>query len=200
MKRDASPRRAWLTEIWDWLRHLGYAGLFFYFLTTFGYQSFQIEGVSMLPLLQEGERIFVNRFEYRLDSVQRGDVVVFWYPPEPTRTLVKRVLGLPGDLCSIREGRLFVNGQALSEPYVPNRFRSADNLPAVTVPPGYYFVLGDDRKNSDDSRRWGLVPERYILGRVVLRFWPPDRFGLIPREPVQLPRPGTPAPDPAAGS
>jgi signal peptidase I len=193
-----TPGRAWIAELWDWLRHLGYAGLFFYFLTTFGFQSFQIEGVSMLPLLHDGERIFVNRYIYHFQLVQRGDVVVFWYPPDPTKTLVKRVLGLPGDMVSLREGHLLVNRKPLLENYVPEDVRGADNLPAVTVPPGYYFVLGDDRKNSDDSRRWGLVPQRYILGRVVLRFWPFERFGLIPQERIEAPPPEASPADAAA--
>jgi signal peptidase I len=194
MNRGPSARRAWIGEVWDWVRHLGYAGLFFYFLTAFGFQSFQIEGVSMLPLLHDGERIFVNRYIYRFRLVQRGDVVVFWYPPDPSKTLVKRVLGIPGDMISIREGRLFLNRGALEEPYVPEALRDTYNLPTVTVPSGYYFVLGDDRKNSDDSRRWGLVPQRYILGRVVLRFWPLDRFGLIEHPLIESPPPAAPEP------
>ena len=181
------PARGWMVELRDWGRHLCFAALFFYFLTTYGYQSFQVEGTSMMPLLHDGERIFVNRYIYHFRGIERGDVVVFWYPPAPTKTLVKRVLALPGDVVSIREGLLYLNLGEAAEPYIPGEYRSSDNLPAVTVPPGYYFVLGDHRKNSDDSRRFGLVPQRYILGRVALRFWPPETFGVVPHVRVEMP-------------
>ena len=193
-----TPARGWIAELRDWLRHLCYAGLFFYFLTTYGYQSFQVEGVSMMPLLHDGERIFVNRYIYHFESIERGDVVVFWYPPAPVKTLVKRVIAVPGDVVSIREGLLYLNQAEVAEPYIPAEYRSSDNLPAVTVPPGYYFVLGDHRKNSDDSRRFGLVPQRYVLGRVALRFWPKDSFGVIPHERIEVPVPAGVEPAPVS--
>jgi signal peptidase I len=194
----AGGGRRLLRELAEWTRHLVFAGLFFYFFTTFAFQSFQVEGGSMLPLLHDGERIFVSRSAYRLEPVGRGDVVVFWYPPRPDRTLVKRVIGVPGDRLSLREGALYLDGQPVDEPYVPDGYRSDENWPVITVPPGYYFVLGDHRTSSDDSRRWGLVPERYIVGRVVLRFWPYEKFGPVPHAAVAPAPLATPASMPAA--
>ena len=106
-------------------------------------------------------------------------MVVFWYPRDPSVSFIKRVVGLPGDLVEIRSGRLFVNGMPAHEDYLPESFRDNDNLPPTEVRKGYYFVLGDHRRSSNDSRSWGEVPEKYIYGRAVFRFWPFDRVGPI---------------------
>jgi signal peptidase I len=146
---------------------------------TFVAQAFRVQGPSMMPLLNDGERIVVYKLGYRLGPIRRGDVVVFWYPLDPSVSFIKRVVGLPGDRIEIHRGMLFVNGQTLREPYVPARFQEDEELGPVEVRPGHYFVMGDHRNGSHDSRKFGEVPEKYIYGRAVFRLWPLDRVGVI---------------------
>lgn len=168
-----------LRAVWEFLHDLSVAVLFCFFLIAFVAQAFRVQGTSMEPLLLDGERIVVNKFIYRFQSIERADVVVFWYPRDPSVSFIKRVVGLPGDLVEIRAGQLLVNGMPAREDYLPESFRDADNLPPTEVRKGYYFVLGDHRRSSNDSRSWGEVPEKYIYGRAVFRFWPFDRVGPI---------------------
>jgi signal peptidase I len=155
------------------------AVLFCFFLITFVAQAFRVQGTSMLPLLEDGERIIVNKFVYRFAAIARGDVVVFWYPRDPAVSFIKRVVGLPGDVVEIRAGRVYVNARPLAEDYVDARFRDDESYAPVEVRRGYYYVLGDHRNSSNDSRSWGEVPERYIYGRAVFRFWPLSKVGGI---------------------
>jgi signal peptidase I len=145
----------------------------------FLFQPFKVEGASMQPALVDHERILVNKLIYRLRPVERGDVVVFWFPGDPHRSFVKRVIGVPGDRVTIRNGQVSVNGEVLDEPYLISPHRRGDHHRPVTVQEGHYFVLGDHRNVSNDSRAWGQVPERLILGKAVLRYWPPQRMGTI---------------------
>jgi signal peptidase I len=168
-----------LRAVWEFLHDLSVAVLFCFFLITFVAQAFRVQGTSMEPLLEDGERIVVNKFLYRFRPIERGDVVVFWYPGDPSVSFVKRVVGLPGDLVEIRAGGLFVNGMPVREDYLPVAFKDGDSYPPREVHRGYYFVLGDHRRSSNDSRSWGEVPEKYIYGRAVFRFWPLDRLGPI---------------------
>ena len=176
---EAAPRsRAW-RAVWEFLHDLSVAVLFCFFLITFVAQAFRVQGTSMEPLLADGERIIVNKFVYRFRPIERGDVVVFWYPRDPAVSFIKRVVALPGDSVELRSGRLLVNGVLVPEGYLPDSFRDADNFPATEIGKGFYFVLGDHRRSSNDSRSWGEVPERYIYGRAVFRFWPLRRVGPI---------------------
>jgi signal peptidase I len=168
-----------LRAVWEFLHDLSVAVLFCFFLIAFVAQAFRVQGTSMEPLLRDGERIVVNKFIYRFQPIERGDVVVFWYPRDPSVSFIKRVVGLPGDLVEIQAGRLLVNGMPAREDYLPAIFRDVDSLPPTEVRKGYYFVLGDHRRSSNDSRSWGEVPEKYIYGRAVFRFWPFDRVGPI---------------------
>jgi signal peptidase I len=168
-----------LRAAWEFLHDLSVAVLFCFFLIAFVAQAFRVQGTSMEPLLLDGERIVVNKFIYRFQPIERGDVVVFWYPRDPSVSFIKRVVGLPGDLVEIRGGSLVVNGQPVREAYLPDAFRDADDYPPTEIRKGYYFVLGDHRRSSNDSRSWGEVPEKYIYGRAVFRFWPFDRVGPI---------------------
>jgi signal peptidase I len=174
----AERSRLWRVA-WEFLHDLSVAVLFCFFLITFVAQAFRVQGTSMEPLLADGERIVVNKFVYRLRPVERGDVVVFWYPRDPSVSFIKRVVALPGDTVEIRSGELLVNGVAAKESYLPLSFHDSDNYPATEIPRGFYFVLGDHRRSSNDSRSWGEVPERYIYGRAVFRFWPLRRIGPI---------------------
>ena len=142
-------------------------------------QAFRVQGTSMLPLLEDGERIIVNKFLFRFHPVERGDVVVFWYPKDPSVSFIKRVIGLPGDTVELRRGALFVNGSLMEEGYLSRQFRDSDTYPPVQVSKGYYYVLGDHRNSSNDSRSWGEVPEKYIYGKAFFRFWPVSKIGFI---------------------
>jgi len=141
-----------------------------------------VDGRSMEPTFEDGERLIVSRVNYLLTTPQRGDVVVFnsLNPNEPGIMLIKRVLGLPGDTVEFREQELYINGIRVEEPYTRdmcNTFRCSDEI--WTLAAGEYFVMGDNRNNSQDSRRFGPVPLQNMVGRVVFRYWPPLRFGLL---------------------
>lgn len=165
--------------LWELAHDLSVAAVFCFFLIAFVVQAFRVQGTSMLPLLADGERIVVNKFLYRFAPIQRGDVVVFWYPREPSVSFIKRVVALPGDTVELRRGQLFVNGKAAPESYLLPEFRDRESYPASEVRSGFYFVLGDHRSSSNDSRAWGEVPERYIYGKAVFRFWPLAKMGFI---------------------
>ncbi len=172
-------RQRFLRAGWEFLHDLSVAVLFCFFLIAFVAQAFRVQGTSMEPLLLDGERIVVNKFVNRVRPIERGDVVVFWFPQNPSLSFVKRVVGLPGDRVEIRNGELVVNDIVNKEPYLPASFRDNDDHPPTEVRKGYYFVLGDHRRSSNDSRSWGEVPEKYIYGKAVFRFWPFARMGPI---------------------
>ena len=136
-----------------------------------------VRGSSMAPRIHDGDRILIDHFSYMMAPVERGDIVVLKYPLDPTVAYIKRVIGLPGDHVVLEEGRVFVNGTPLEEPYVddPDAYSDVD----VEVLPAHYFVLGDNRRRSCDSREFGQVPGDYVRGKVDLRVWPPARFGRI---------------------
>lgn len=178
----AAPRagaRAVGRALWELLHDLSVAVLFCFFLITFVAQAFRVQGTSMLPLLEDGERIIVNKFAYRFHAIERGDVVVFWFPRDPSVSFIKRVVGLPGDTVEIRRGQVLVNGQPVEERYVRPQYREQETLAPFEVSKGYYYVLGDHRNSSNDSRNWGEVPEKYIYGKAFFRFWPISKAGLI---------------------
>ena len=142
-------------------------------------QPVKVEGTSMLPQLEDEQRIFVNKLVYRIDSIERRDVVVFRFPEDPSRSYIKRVIGLPGETVEVRKGTVHIDGQALLEPYVPHRYRDRASHPPVTVPEGGYYLLGDHRITSNDSRTWGTVDKGLIKGKAVFAYWPPERFGVV---------------------
>jgi signal peptidase I len=147
----------------------------------FVYQPVEVEGTSMMPALINEERIFINKFTYRfgLEKIARGDLVVFWFPGDRSRSYVKRVVGLPGDTVFIDRGIVYVNGKPLKEDYVPEQYRDTQSMPPVKMQPDYYFVLGDHRASSNDSRFWGPVHRSLIYGKAVFVYWPPDRIGPV---------------------
>lgn len=155
-------------------------------IIIFLYQPVKVEGTSMAPLLTDQERIFINKFVYRFEPIERGDVVVFWYPLDRSKSFIKRVVGLPGETVEIGQGRVYVNGKRLSEPYVPQQFTDVSTFGPVRVPPDEYFVMGDHRASSNDSRVFGPVPNRYIYGKAVFAYWPMERFGSIPPSAEQV--------------
>jgi signal peptidase I len=149
------------------------------FLTTFVVQAARVEGAAMSPTLDDQDRLFVNKLAYRFRDPRAADVVMLLYPNNPGKTLIKRVIGEEGDQIRIVKGTVFRNDVPVDDSYVASDGRSHDYWGPVIVPEGYCFVMGDRRNNSSDSRHWGFVPKKYILGRVVFRWWPIDRAGSI---------------------
>jgi signal peptidase I len=145
----------------------------------FTYQPLTIEGSSMAPLLSDHEKLFINRIVYHLGSIERGDVVVFDYPLDRTKLFIKRIIALPGETVEIRQGLVYVNGNWLPEPYVPSQYGDLSDFGPFKVPSNSYFVLGDHRNRSDDSRAFGTVARRLIHGRAVLAYWPVSHFGSL---------------------
>jgi signal peptidase I len=168
-----------LTEFRGWLKDILLAVVIAFLMVVFLYQPVKVEGTSMQPELLDQERIFVNKFVYHFEEIHRGDIVVFWYPKDPSKSFIKRVLGVPGDLVSIRDGQVYINGQLVEERYVPRGYQDADSYPPVRVREGHYYVLGDHRNASNDSRSWGLVPRKYIYGKAVFRYWPVEKAGFL---------------------
>jgi signal peptidase I len=169
----------WLSELKPWLRDILLAFLFAVLIVVFVIQPVKVEGTSMQPRLVDQERIFVNRFIYRFSEIHRGDIVVFWYPRDRSKSFIKRVMGVPGDGVEIRRGSVYINGRKLDEPYLDPQFCDHDSLGRRIVPPDHYFVLGDHRSSSNDSRNWGFVPRELIYGKAVFRYWPISRAGPV---------------------
>jgi signal peptidase I len=136
----------------------------------------RVDGFSMRPTLEDGEFVLVNRLAYRLGDYQRGDIIVFHFPMDPSQELIKRVIGLPGDTIKIENGSVFVNGQILSEPYIAAAPAYENNW---QVTEGMLFVLGDNRNDSSDSHSWGLLPVENVIGKAVLIYWPPTMWNVI---------------------
>ncbi len=174
-------KRPVLGALLHWARDLVFSVVLAIIVILFLYQPVKVEGTSMMPTLDDQERIFINKFVYRLHfgKIDRGDTVVFWFPGDPTKSYIKRVIGVPGDRVEVDRGSVIVNGQALVENYVPEEYRDQSSMPARTVPQEEYFVLGDHRSSSNDSRAWGMVPRRYIYGKAVFIYWPLDKMGVL---------------------
>jgi signal peptidase I len=166
-------------EIRVWTRDLLIAIGLALVIIVFLYQPVKVEGTSMAPLLSDQERIFINKFVYRFEAIHRGDVVVFWYPLDRSKSFIKRVIALPGETVSIRQGVVTVNGNVVPEPYVPPQYEDVSDYGPVRVPKDGYFVMGDHRISSNDSRVFGPVASRFIYGRAVFAYWPVDHFGSL---------------------
>ena len=162
-----------------WLRDLIISLAISAFIIIFLYQPVKVEGTSMMPSLDDQERIFVNKFVYRLEPIQRGDIVVFRYPRDPSKSFIKRVIGVEGDHIRIEDGQVFLNGNLLDEDYVPRAYEDERSYPEVVVPSNSYFVLGDHRTMSNDSRDFGPVKASFIYGKAVFGYWPMDKMGRL---------------------
>ena len=178
-KHKAAAHRQLRHEIRVWTRDLLIAIGLALIIIIFLYQPVKVEGTSMAPLLSDQERIFINKFVYRFEPIERGDVVVFWYPLDRTKSFIKRVIALPGESVEIRQGIVYVDEQEIKEPYVPPQYEDLSDYGPVRVPPNMYFVMGDHRISSNDSRVFGPVPSRFIYGRAVFAYWPVDHFGSL---------------------
>ncbi len=159
-------------ELVAWVKTLVSAAVYAVLIVTFGFQVARVEGQSMAPTLEDQDRLIVNKFVYKIGEPRRGDIVMLYYPLNPEKSFVKRVIAEEGDTVRIVDGRVYVNDIPLKDDYVPPEFRSHDDWGPQVIPEGYYFVMGDHRNNSSDSRHWGMVPKKYIIGKVQLRWWP----------------------------
>jgi signal peptidase I len=171
-KRPAGLFSAWMRDL---IISLGISA----FIIVFLYQPVKVEGTSMMPSLDDQERIFINKFVYRIEPIQRGDIVVFRYPRDPAKSFIKRVIGVAGDHVRIVDGRVLLNGKMLVEDYVPGAYEDGRSYPEIVVPPDEYFVLGDHRSLSNDSRDFGPVDVSYIYGKAVFGYWPVEKVGRL---------------------
>ena len=173
----ATPVRP--VAVYTWVRDLMISLIISAFIIVFLYQPVKVEGTSMLPGLEDQERIFINKFVYRWGPVERGDIIVFHYPRDPAKSYIKRVIATEGDLVRIDEGKVYVNGSLLDEPYVPEEYADFRSYPEIKVPAHCYFLLGDHRTSSSDSRDFGPVNQRFIYGKAVFVYWPMDKLGKL---------------------
>ena len=176
---QSKPATRWYAHMWGWVRDLLISVGISAFIIVFLYQPVEVEGTSMLPGLQDQERIFVNKFVYKFEAIQRGDVVVFHYPLDPSKSYIKRVIGVPGDRIRIIDGQVYVNDQLLQEPYLPPEYFDVRSMVETTVPDNSYFMLGDHRSMSNDSREFGPVEKKYIFGKAVLVYWPVQKLAMV---------------------
>jgi signal peptidase I len=149
------------------------------FIIIFLYQPVRVEGTSMLPVLEDQDRLFINKMAYRVGEIHRGDVVVFLYPHDHEKSYIKRVIALPGDDLRIDHGQVYVNGSRVEEKYVPKRFADDRSQPEMMVPAHEYFVMGDHRSISSDSRDFGPVERELIYGKAAFVYWPMDQAGVV---------------------
>ena len=162
-----------------WLSDLTVSLVVSLIIILFLYQPVRVEGTSMLPRLEDQDRLFINKFAYQFEKIQRGDVVVFYYPHDHSKSYIKRVIALPGDRLAVDHGVVAVNYVPQHEPYVPERYQDDRSIPEQIVPPGEYFVMGDHRSISSDSRDFGPVPRDLIYGRAAFVYWPVDQAGVV---------------------
>jgi signal peptidase I len=160
-------------EVVAWLKTLASAAVYATLIVTFGFQVARVEGQSMAPTLADQDRLIVNKAAYRFfEEPQIGDIVMLYYPLNPDKSFVKRVIAKEGDQVRIINGRVYRNDVLINDDYVPTDYRGHDDWGPEVVPEGQYFVMGDHRNNSSDSRHWKWVPKKYIIGKVQLRWWP----------------------------
>ncbi len=170
----------WRGGAWNtWSRDLLVSVVISMFIILFLYQPVRVEGTSMLPMLEDQDRLFINKFAYRFTEIHRGDVVVFLYPGDQTKSYIKRVIALPGDHLRIDHGQVWVNGKRLDESYVPMKYEDDRSQPEMTIPKGDYFVMGDHRSISSDSRDFGPVPRGLIYGKAAFVYWPVEQAGVV---------------------
>lgn len=162
-----------------WVRDLFISVVSSILIITFLYQPVRVEGTSMLPRLEDRDRLFINKFVYRVSAIERGDVVVFHYPRDPEKSYIKRVIALPGDHLRIDHGEVWLNGKHLAENYVPDEYRDDRSYAEIVIPDDCYFMMGDHRSISSDSREFGPVERSLIYGKAVFVYWPARDAGVV---------------------
>jgi signal peptidase I len=176
---EATKLNATVSHLRLWVRDVLISVAASFMIITFLYQPVRVEGTSMQPQLRDQDRLFINKFVYRFEKISRGDVVVFHYPRDPEKSYIKRVIALPGDSLRIDAGRVYVNGERIDEEYVPHAYRDSRSMPEIVIPAGHYFVMGDHRSISSDSRDFGPVERDLIYGKAAFVYWPADDLGLV---------------------
>ena len=171
--RVPSPWERLGEELFAWLKTVASAALYATLIITFVFQVARVEGRSMAPTLEDHDRLIINKFAYRIDAPHLGDIVMLYYPSDPSQSFVKRLIAGEGDQVRIVDGKVYRNGVLLDDSFVPANYRSHDDWGPEVVPEGYYFVMGDHRNASSDSRHWRYVPKKYVVGKVQMRWWPP---------------------------
>ena len=162
-----------------WLRDILISVAIAVLIVVFLYQPVRVEGNSMLPRLDDQDRLFINKFVYRFTAIERGDVVVFHYPRDPEKSYIKRVIALPGDRLRIDHGTVWVNGKPQTEPYIPEEYRDSVSYPETVIPADSYFMMGDHRCISKDSREFGPVERSFIYGKAAFVYWPASDAGTV---------------------
>jgi signal peptidase I len=178
-QRSHEPERGSPGGVRAWVRDLVVSIAVSVFIILFLYQPVRVEGTSMLPQLQDQDRLFINKFAYDVGTISRGDVVVFRYPRDETKSYIKRIIALPGDDLRIDHGVVWLNGKPLRESYVPQWYRDERSMPELVLPKNEYFVMGDHRSISSDSRDFGPVSRDLIYGRAAFVYWPVDQAGVV---------------------
>jgi signal peptidase I len=173
----AAPRRT--SGVVLWFRDLLISAFASVLIITFLYQPVRVEGTSMLPRLEDSDRLFINKFVYHFSAIEHGDVVVFRYPRDPEKSYIKRVIALPGDRLRIDHGRVILNGKPLREPYVPLEYRDNRSMAELVIPADSYFMMGDHRSISSDSRDFGPVDRDLVYGKAVFVYWPARDLGVV---------------------
>jgi signal peptidase I len=168
----ASIARRMTDEFLVWLKTLASAAVYATLIVTFAFQVARVDGQSMAPTLADHDRLIVNKLAYRLHDPQVGDIVMLFYPNDPEKSYVKRVIAAEGDHVRIVAGKVYRNDVLMDDSFVFPEYRSLDDWGPEVIPQGYYFVMGDHRNASSDSRIWGYVPKKYITGKVQVRWWP----------------------------
>jgi signal peptidase I len=176
---DEHPTPASFGGIGLWVRDLVVSAIASVLIITFLYQPVRVEGTSMLPRLVNHDRLFINKFVYHITAIERGDVVVFHYPRDPEKSYIKRVIALPGDRLRIEHGRVVLNGKTLTEAYVPDEFRDTRSMDEIVVPDDTFFMMGDHRSISSDSREFGPVDRGLIYGKAAFVYWPAKDAGVV---------------------
>lgn len=174
-----APPETTRSSLRSWVRDLILSVFVSIFIIVFLYQPVRVEGTSMLPMLEDQDRLFINKMAYRVGEIHRSDVVVFLYPHDHEKSYIKRVIALPGDDLRIDHGTVFVNGKAITEDYVPGRYADDRSMPEMIIPPREYFLMGDHRSISSDSREFGPVDRDLIYGKAAFVYWPVDQVGVV---------------------
>lgn len=180
MQADEQPRSRVRSVLRELVETVLLTLLIYVLVRHFLFENYRVVGHSMDPTLENDQYLVVNKLGYRLHEPQRGDIVVFYDPRNSDRKLIKRVIGLPGEVLEIKQGQVFINEQQLDEPYIPNPGRYS--VPPTPIPADHYFVLGDNRNNSSDSHNWGTLPSSKLVGKAWLSYWPPHMWGVVSHE------------------
>ena len=178
--KDRKKNPGLFSVIWETVRYIIIAAIIIIPIRTFVAQPFVVSGNSMYPTFANGEYLIVNELAKYTDEYRRGDVVILRYPNDPSKYFIKRVIGLPGETVRMVDGEVWINGQKLREPYIVPEYRDQQSHSPMVVPSGEFYVLGDRRNSSNDSRAWGTVAQKYIYGKAVFVYWPVDRLGFLP--------------------